>query len=81
MSGCRIIKAHKHELISQRVEAAINKATDDIVEMFTDRGCADEGLRGEVLDIIMKHAYYGDALTNGALTQDNLLTIREFAAA
>lgn len=81
MSGCRPIKAHQHELISQRVEAAIGKATDDIVQMFTERGCTNEGLREEILDIIMRHAYYGDTLTNGEISDDALASIREFAAA
>ena len=81
MGGCHLIKAHQHELINQRVEAAISKATDDIVEMFTERGCTDESLRAEVLGIIMRHAYYGDALTNGAISDTDLESIREFAHA
>lgn len=81
MGGCHTVKAHKHELIARRVETAINKATDDIVLMLTERGCTDEGLRAEVLDIIMRHAYYGDKLTNGEISDDALASIREFAAA
>lgn len=81
MGGCHTVKAHKHELIAQRVEAAISKAADDIVLMFTERGCVEDGLRDEILDIIMRHAYYGDKLTNGEISDDALASIREFAAA
>jgi hypothetical protein len=86
MSGCRIIRAHNHELIRQRVEDAISGAAEDIAELIRDE--MHYGQPGDLLtpefyvkirDIIVARAYYGDSARNGQISDDDLMKIKEFA--
>jgi hypothetical protein len=82
MSGCRIIKAHNHDAIAERVQNAIEKAADDVTELYADTviNRIDKGeFRRRAHEIIMARAYYGDVLANGELTEEQLKAIHEFS--
>jgi hypothetical protein len=82
MSGCRIIKAHNHEAIAERVQNTISGAADDIAQLYMDATRSGMGaieFRRRAHEIIMKRAYYGDAAMNGEVTEEQLQAVHEYA--
>jgi hypothetical protein len=83
VSGCRIIQAHNHDSIAERVQKAISAAADDIAELYEaalrDGNFGVDAFRRRAHEMIMARAYYGDALVNGEITEQQLKEIHEFA--